>query len=140
MCNGIQISLNHSLSKEHCHFLASKTPSPPPFKRSHFYTAISPNSSKIRSQFSPAVFISVVESVGTTLRGTAGLGERAGELGSHELRSSKENFSCKSNVAVDSNRGDWVSGHLGSTGLSQQHGGQGSTFLSDPSPDEVEHT
>lgn len=78
--------------------------------------------------------------MGTTLRGTAGLGERAGELGSHELRSSKENFSCKSNVAVDSNRGDWVSGHLGSTGLSQPHGGQGSTFLSDPSPDELEHT
>ena len=68
--------------------------------------------------------MSVVASVGTTRRGTAGLGERAGELGSHELRSSKENFSCKSNVAVDSNRGDWVSGHLGSRRLSQQVGGR----------------
>lgn len=81
-------------------------------------------------QASPAVFMSVVESVGTTRRGTAGLGERAGELGSQEPRSSKEKFSCKSNVAVDSNRGDWVSGRVGSTRLSQQHGGrEASVFL-----------
>ena len=49
--------------------------------------------------------MSVVESVGTTLRGTAGLGERAGELGSHELRSSKEKFPCKSNMVLDPGRG-----------------------------------
>lgn len=79
--------------------------------------------------------MSVVESVGTTLRGTAGLGERAGELGSHELRSAKEKFSCKSNLPVDSSRGDRVSGSLGSRRLSQQEGGQAPPLLPDPSPD-----
>lgn len=62
--------------------------------------------------------------MGTTLRGTAGLGERAGELGSHELRSSKEKFPCKSNMALDPGRGDWPSGRLGSRWLGQQAGSQ----------------
>lgn len=101
----------------------------------------SPRMSTASARFSPAVFISVVESVGTTLRGTAGLGERAGELGSHELRSSKENFSCKSNVAVDSNRGDRVSGRLGSTRVKAKNmEARVPPLLSDPSPDELEHT
>lgn len=128
-------------SEEHC-FASWQVgiQSPPPSEGAFTSPLQFPRTAAVPAQFSPAVFISMVQSVGTTLRGTAGLGERAGELGSQELRSSKENFSCKSNVAVDSNRGDWVSGHLGSTGLSQQHGGQGSTILSDPSPDGLEHT
>lgn len=83
--------------------------------------------------------MSVVESVGTTLRGTAGLGERAGELGSHELRSAKEKFSCKSNLPVASSRGARVSGSLGSRRLSQQEGGQAPPLLPDPSPDGLQH-
>lgn len=139
MWNGTTTSPNGLILGSTVIFLASTNPVPTSlYACSQIYTLTSKNA-KV-AECSPTVFISMVESVGTTLRGTAGLGERAGELGSHELRSSKENFSCKSNVAVDSNRGDWVSGHLGSTRLNHQHGGQDSTLLSDPSPDELEHT
>lgn len=96
---------NVSNSKEHCFaFLAGKNLAPTSLQGSpQIYLHISQNAAAA-AESSPAVFMSVVESVGTTLKGTAGLGERAGELGSHELRSSKENVSCKSHVAVDSNR------------------------------------
>ena len=117
-------------SKEHrSAFQAGRTQSPTPRQ----------SSDPRPEPHSPAVFMSVVESVGTTLRGTAGLGERAGELGSHELRSAKEKFSCKSNLPADSSRGDWVSGSLGSRRLSQQEGGQAPPFLPDPSPDGLRH-